>query len=380
MINKEKEKIQEEAVNLLAKADYRGIVILPTGTGKTLVLINCLQALYKPGMRVLYTCDSQKLRDEGFKAELDKWGAGHLDDKIEKCCYAGAYKKENEEYDILLADEGDYGLTQEYSKLFTNNKFKYIIFVSATLEAKKRKLAKSIAPIVYEKKIKEIEDKKVVNKANFFLVPYLLNQLENRQYVEYNEKFSKMLSAKRAARNAVESQKLDKALEFLTLSRIHFLAKLDSSAYICKKLLDYLDAEHPESRVIIFCGLTEQADRVCTHSYHTGNEKEDHLGMFERGEINKIAVCGKINRGINVKGVNKMILENYNRSETLLIQRTGRGRRLEVDDTLDIYIPIPYFKKYRRGELVTVPTIMQDWLMQAGKNLGIENAKTIYLK
>lgn len=379
MINKEKEKIQNEAYTALEANNFNGAVILPTGTGKTLVLINCFKALWQPGMRVLYTCDSKKLRDEGFDEELKKWGYEETCKLIEKQCYAGAYKKEGEYYDILLADEGDYALTPAYSKLFLNNKFKHIIFVSATLDAKKRKIAKDIVKVVYEKKIKEIEEKKVVNKANFFLVPYVLNATENRQYVEYNEKFSRLIMSKRAA-TGKEAEKIDKALEFLTLSRIHFLANLDSSAYICRKLIALLDEENPENRVIVFCGLTDQADRICKYSFHSGNETEGHFEKFEKGEINKIAVCSKVDRGINVKGVNKMILENYNSSETKLVQRTGRGRRLDVDKILDVYVLVPYFKRMRRGQLVTVPTIMDGWIKSAGRNLGIENAKTIYLK
>lgn len=379
LINEEKVKIQNEAFAALEANNFNGAVILPTGTGKTLVLINCFKALWQPGMRVLYTCDSKKLRDEGFDEELKKWGYEETCKLIEKQCYAGAYKKEGEYYDILLADEGDYALTPAYSKLFLNNKFKHIIFVSATLDAKKRKIAKDIVKVVYEKKIKEIEEKKVVNKANFFLVPYVLNATENRQYVEYNEKFSRLIMSKRAA-TGKEAEKIDKALEFLTLSRIHFLANLDSSAYICRKLIALLDEENPENRVIVFCGLTDQADRICKYSFHSGNETEGHFEKFEKGEINKIAVCSKVDRGINVKGVNKMILENYNSSETKLVQRTGRGRRLDVDKILDVYVLVPYFKRMRRGQLVTVPTIMDGWIKSAGRNLGIENAKTIYLK
>jgi superfamily II DNA or RNA helicase len=379
VINEEKRKIQEEAFNALEANNFNGIVILPTGTGKTLVLINCLKALYKPGMRVLYACDSQMLRDGGFDEELVKWDAKEYCNIIEKGCYAGLYKRHGEYYDILLADEGDYALTPEYSKFFLNNSFGHIIFVSATLESKKRALAKQIVPIVYEKKIKEIEDKKVVNKANFILIPYLLNPSENRQYVAFNEKFTHLLRENDFTKSEKAKERIKKDLEFLSLQRIHFLAKLDSSAYICRKLLDYLKQKNPESKTLIFCGVTEQADRIAP-SFHSGNEDDDNLRRFDDGNITELSVCGKVNRGKNLKSVNTIILENYNKSETLMVQRTGRGRRLDVDEMLDIYVLVPYYKKRRGKQLVNTPTIMWEWLKQAGKNLGIENAKTIYLK
>lgn len=381
MINEEKAKIQAEAFKALEVNNFRGIVILPTGTGKSLVLIDCLKHLYQDGMRVLYTCNSQDLRDKGFDEELVKWDAKEYCDKIEKVCYKTAYKKKGEEYDIGLFDEGDYALTKEYSKLFLNNKFKYIIFVTATLDVKKEPVADKIAPIVYRKEVKEMEDKKVINRANFFYVPYTLNPKEDARYKKFSEKFRELINAQPNPffdnRQRKEWQdKITKNLDFLTFQRLQFLASLDSSAYICRKIFMYIHEQDPKARVVAFCGQTEQADRVCKYSYHEKNAGLDNLGRFDRGEINYLAVCGKIDRGKNLKGVNRIVLENYNKSETKLVQRTGRGRRLKVDEIVDIYIPVPYYTVDNKPK----PTIMLDWILEAGRNIGIENAKTIYLK
>jgi len=382
VINREKEKIQSEAYEALEKNNFKGIVILPTGTGKTLVLINCLKRLYEPGMRILYTCDSQDLRDSGFDEELVKWDAKQYCDIIEKCCYKTAYKKKDEEYDILLADEGDFALTPQYSKLFLNNKFKYIIFVSATLDKKKQPLADKILPVVYQKEVKEIEDRKVINKANFIFVPYTLSNKENARYLNFSERFKELLNAKPSPFLDLKQTKawMDKRqrdLDFLTFQRLHFLESLDSSVYICRKLFEYIHKQDPKARVVAFCGQTSQADKICRYSYHEKNANENNLKRFDDGEINYLSVCGKIDRGKNLKGVNRIVLENYNRSETKLVQRTGRGRRLKVDELLDIYILVPHYKR-ENGK--SYPTIMYDWILEAGKKLGIEDAKTIYLK
>jgi superfamily II DNA or RNA helicase len=382
MINKEKLKIQEEAFSALRANNFRGIVILPTGTGKTFVLIECLRALWQPGMRVLYTCDSQLLRDGGFDDELRKWGAEQFIPLIEKKCYAGAYKMEEEYYDILLADEGDYALTPEYSKLFFKNKFKYIIFVSATLDAKKRKIAKEIAPIVYAKKPKEIEDAKVINKSQFFIVPYMLNDKENRTYLMYNERFKAILNEQPPPFSNLEQtkqwqDKRQKNLDFLSIDRKHFLASLESSAYICRKLMKELYEQDQKAKMLVFCGLNSQADRVCKYSYHSGSEHLNNLEKFDKGEIVALSVCGKVNRGVNINGVKRIIAEHVSRSETAMIQKTGRGRRLDVDDILEVYLLLPYFKT-AKGKIK--PTIVEDWIITAARNLGIENRKIYYVK
>jgi superfamily II DNA or RNA helicase len=337
MINEEKLKLQKEAIQALRDNNFNGIVILPTGTGKSFVLIESLKEIYKPGMNVLYTCDSIRLRDIDFNKELIKWGADNYIDKIEKQCYASAYKKEGEQYDIGLFDEGDYALTPEYSKLFTNNKFNHIIFVSATLDSSKKKYADLIAPVVYKKNIKDIEEQKVVNKCQFIIVPYLLNKYENKKYLEFNKSFRNYLVQD-------QTHVIKKRLEFLKIERQHFLAKLESSSYICKKLIQRIKENEPDSKTLIFCGLKEQADKISEYSYYTGNEANNNLEKFDKGEIKELVVCGKVNRGINLSGVNNIINENCKQSKTLMIQRTGRGRRLDINDILNIYVPIPYFK------------------------------------
>lgn len=353
-------------MSILEKNNYTGFIILPTGTGKSYVLIEALKRLYKPGMRVLYTCDSKRLRDVDFDAELVKWDAGEYVDVLEKKCYKGAYKKTGEYYDIGLIDEGDFALTPEYSKLFRNNTFGHLIIVSATLEGKKRALAKEIAPILFEKKVKEIETKGVVNKAQFIYVPYRLNDKENLKYLEYNRLYRGYLGQE-------QTPSIKKRLEFLHIERGHFLASLNSSAFICRKLLEEI---HEGRRILVFSGSNAQSAKICRDTYNSTNEKDDNLNRFNDGEIDVLGVCGKINRGVNLNKVDTIVLENCKRSETLMTQRTGRGRRLHIDEILYIYMLIPYYKKIDK----VIPTIVMDWVRRAAKDMGIENAKTYIVK
>lgn len=372
MINEERRKLQLEALQSLRDNNFRGIVILPTGTGKSYVLIESLKELYKPGMSVLYTCDSIRLRDSDFTKELEKWGGEDFSEVIEKQCYASAYKMRNKYYDILLADEGDYGLTPSYSQLFSENTFGHIIFVSATLETKKREIAANIAPIVYERKLKEIEENKVVNKSQLYYVPYYLNDKENAMYLEYNKRFHHLLME--------EGPHVAQRLKFLTFERLHFLAGLESSAYICRRLMQDLHFMNSKSKMLIFCGMTEQADKVCKYSYHTKNQEDDNLDKFNNNEIQACAVCGKVDRGINIDGVDAIIMESVTGSETKMIQKLGRGKRLNVDDLLNVYFLVPYYRQTKMNKVRSFPTIILSKIQKACRNMGIENAKTYILK
>jgi len=373
MINEERRKLQLEALDALRSNNYRGIIILPTGTGKSYVLIEALKELYRPGMSVLYTCDSIRLRDTDFDEELKKWGGEEYSQVIEKQCYASAYKKNGEHYNILLADEGDYGLTPAYSQLFTSNTFDHIIFVSATLEPKKRKLIKDILPIVYERQLKEIEEKEVVNKSELFYVPYLLNDKENAEYLQFNKRFHHLLLQP-------ENKHTKDRIKFLSFERLHFLANLSSSSYICRGLIKDLRNKDSESKILIFCGSTEQADSVSYYSYHSKNQELGHLDLFNEGKANKLAVCGKVDRGINLNGVNTIIMEAMTGSETKMIQKSGRGKRLKIGEVLRVYFLVPYYKQLKMNKVRTYPTIVLDKIRKACKNMGIESAKTYILK
>lgn len=360
MINKEKEKIQLEGFTALQESGFNGAVIMPTGVGKSWILIQSLLSIPKI-KSVLYCCDNKKLRDEDFPNELKKWGADSYLNIIDRLCYQSAYKLKKQCYDLLLLDEGDYMLTPSYIKLLKNNKFKHIIFVSATLEESKRELIEQFVPIVYDIKMNQIEGTGVVNEAKGFLVNYMLTPEENRKYLAYNEAFKKYLNVPKVNKNQIEA---------IQRNRKMFLGTLDSSLKQARSLAKHLYDKHPNNKIIIFCNFSQQADRVCKFSFHSKNEKDNtNLSDFDDGKIRVLSVVGKIDRGINLKNVGFGIFESAGESKTKMTQKSGRLRRLGVDEHCELYFLIPFYKD-RKGQLK--PTIVQKWVTESTADLGIK--------
>jgi superfamily II DNA or RNA helicase len=355
-IHEERRKTQIEAVDALENNGFNGFVIAPTGIGKAWILIESLKRI-KPKGRIWYLCDSEDNRDTTFRNELIKWGAEKWVDKIEFMCYQTAYKLSDEKVELGLFDEADMALTPEYSKGMTQNKFKYKVAVSATLEGSKRGLAKSIVPIVYEKELKEVEDAKLLNPAKHYLVNFMLSKKENEKYLNYNYRFGKLLMGN-AHRNR-------EALEFLQIQRKHFLSSLDTSRNVCRKLLKQLHKVE-DNKIMVFCGLSDQADKICKYSYHA-KSKENYLVPFHEGKIRVIAVVGKVDRGQNIDGINNIVFESPTKSPTKFTQKSGRGRRLAQHETLHIYYLIPYYVD-RKGEVS--PTIVKKWVYQATNKIN----------
>lgn len=360
-VDANKRRKQVEMVEAVEGSGFNGIVLAPTGIGKAWVLIECLKRL-KPKGRIWYLCDSELNRDETFKKQLNEWGAKRWLDKIEFMCYQSAYKLENEDVELALLDEFDYALTKEYGKTFFKNSFKHLVAVSATLTDDKRKFAESIRPIVYEVGLQDVEDEGLLNKTRYHFVNFMLTTKENDQYLNFSRKFANLL---------VDGKKNKWRLDFLKIQRGQFLANLESSKLVCRKLVKQL-YEDPESRIVIFCGLTSQAEKVCEYAYHS-KSTYNYLKDFDEGTIRLVSVVGKINRGVNINRINRIVFESPTRSSTKFSQRSGRGRRLGVDEVLDVYFLIPYFKN-SRGTIL--PTIVKKYVTESTK--AIEYSPIIY--
>src|ERR1700679_2147965 len=105
-------KAQNEAKVAVRKNGYNCSIIESVGTGKSKIMIDLAEELLQAGKikTILYLCDNRRLRDDrndGFPAELTKWGSNELKKIVRKECYQTAYKWVDEEYDLLLGDEID---------------------------------------------------------------------------------------------------------------------------------------------------------------------------------------------------------------------------------------------------------------------------------
>ena len=370
-INKEKDKIQKEAFLAAKKANFNAALLLATGAGKSKIMCDCILAI-KP-KTILYLCDSQRLRDNDFVKEMEKWGCKDYIPLTQFECYQAAYKLSGK-YDLILGDETDFALSEEYQKAFFNNKAKHKILVSGTCTEERRKVLERVVPIVYELSLTEAKEKGILNKDKVYFVPFLLEDEENKRYLGFNHSFKKLLSGRDGKFTKGEAWQLQQ----LQLQRKHFLAGLKSSRIVCKDLVKTL-YEDKTKKILIFSGLTEQADKMFKNTFHSATKDKTLLDKFNKGEIRFIVVINKVDRGLNLDGVNTIVFETTTRSKTKLNQRTGRGRRLSINDILHVYFLIPFFKTIFKD---IKPTIVQDWIRESANELDLENATVInkYLK
>jgi superfamily II DNA or RNA helicase len=366
---------QENCKIAFREANYNGVALATVGFGKGKVMLDLAKEIidkYKI-KSILYVCDNRRLRDsttEGFPHEIEKWATPEIK-KIIKCeCYQTAYAWVDQKYDLILADEVDYAMTPEYKKVFTNNNFRFKILVTGTLSPTKKKLLESIAPIVYKFTTTDAERRGIVNKTQYFLYNYRMTEFESKQYLKWT----------RAIGKAIAAEKLPQQINFLLGKRKEVLYNLESSYVAVRKVMGWLWKRNKQTRLVVFCERTAQADRVCKYSYHGGNEKDDNLTKFQNGEISGLSVVGKIKRGINLKNADTAIFEMLTgTSSTEFEQRNGRMKRLKTSEIATVIFMVPWYSyKDSEGETIWKPTIVDQWIYKCTCNLS--NIEFINLK
>jgi superfamily II DNA or RNA helicase len=383
LINEERRKIQLEALEALEKNNYNGLFLLPTGTGKSWVLIEAVRRLrekFGKKLSILYLCNSTDLRDKDFPEEVLKWLPEiDFDWDIHYMCYQTAYKLVDQNFDIVIADEFDYCCTPEYIKFFLNNKATYRILTSAYIDSTKLEYLDTIGiDIIYKRSLQEIEDKSVVNKSEYYFVNFQMTDEESARYGELTEKLRSLMSEKGMLYATGDMRKLkylSHKIDLVTRERKRFLNSLGSSARTCKKLLREIYTEDNKAKMLIFCELTKQADKICKYTYHNNSDPQN-LEDFRNDKIQALAVCGKVNRGVNISNIQNIIFESCNQSKTQLIQRLGRGKRLKSDEVLKVYFLIPCYKENNSLKYTKV----RDWIVNAAKNLDLSDSKLYKFK
>lgn len=362
-----REIILRECLEVAENNNYNGIFLLPTGSGKGRFMIEV--ARQTDPDTITYFCDNRNLRDEMFKNELEKWDAEYLIERTDFTCYQTAYKWKSHNTQLALYDEFDAALSPKYSNIFNSVKSPHHIYVSATLDEKKRNQAEKIAPIVYEKTFQDFVNRGILNKIQYYIVNYDLTERENQRYLDFNKQFSSLLNENNTHSNT------HKRLNFLKIQRKQFLSSLTNGVRAARWIADSIASKN--GKTLIFCGLSSQADKISPYSYHTNSTDTTTLDRFNKGDIEELAVVEKVTRGVNLNNVKWIIHESIGTSKTKFTQKTGRGMRLDPWDTLTVFLLLPYYRHPFHGRK---PTIVEKWIKESTIDMDISRIQSINFK
>ena len=92
-------------------------------------------------------------------------------------------------------------------------------------------------------------------------------------------------------------------------------------------------------KCLVFANTQKQADRMCSHSYHSGNKKsQDNLELFSDGRIDKMSCVLQLSEGVSIPNLKQGIIMHAYGNERKTAQRIGRLLRLNPTEKATCHI------------------------------------------
>jgi superfamily II DNA or RNA helicase len=124
---------------------------------------------------------------------------------------------------------------------------------------------------------------------------------------------------------------------FLRLARMRIIQNSIAKLKRTKQLLE----RHANDRVLVFCGVTDVADKLGIPSYHSKSSEKQLFEDFASGKGNHLAVVKIGNTGVTYKPLNRVIINYFDSNGENLAQKINRCMAMEYntpDKKAHIYI------------------------------------------
>ena len=349
MLNELKDRIQKEALVKWLENEKKGVVILPTGVGKTILALHALYTMDKNDLTHVFLAETTerkkdllndiKLYNKLFNVDVTN------DYNLKFYCYQTVYKWKDKEFGLVIGDECHDSLSPKYSQFYFNNKYQAFIGLSATIDRKtkyeengqiftKGDILDKIASIVFKYSINEAQKDNVSRKLNIYVINHQLEEVEKtvkagnlKKSFLQTEKASYDYWDKEHKRSwFIEDQEL-KALKIRITShkRSNLLFNLPSKVNIIKQLINTING-----KTIIFGNSLDALLKITSNvvSSRNSEDKNNYIrDQFDKNLIQTIGSFKKLRQGANLKDLDNCILHSYYSSEVHAIQQWGRLRQ-----------------------------------------------------
>jgi superfamily II DNA or RNA helicase len=338
---------QKEAKDAWIANGKRGILVLPTGSGKTIIGIKAISLLNISTIVVAPTLDlvdqwRSKLRDM-LKVEIGILGGGKREiGALTITTYDSAYihaDKLGNRFGFIIFDEVHHLPAEGYKNIAEMFAAPFRMGLTATFEREDglhKELNWLVGGRVFEKKVKDLTGRHL---SPFMLEKIIvdLTQEEKKNYLLNQEIFSDYLSRSNISmRNPADFRKLvmrcgrDPQARTALLARnkareiaFNSVSKVVELAKILKK--------HEGSRVFIFTEHNKLVHKISndflipaiTHRT-TSKERSDILDRFRSGLYRAVVTSRVLDEGIDVPDADVGIILSGTGSSRAFIQRLGR--------------------------------------------------------
>jgi superfamily II DNA or RNA helicase len=338
---------QTEALQTWWESGGRGIVVLPTGTGKTFLALLAIAKAGRPALVVTPTIDLLNQWYGELKAAFGDTigligGGSYEIQPITVTTYDSAYihlERWGNRFGLLVFDECHHLPGETYLQAALGSIAPYRLGLTATPEradGREHLLETLLGPLVYRREIKQLAgdflaeyrtERVSVSLAEEDQERYRLAREHYRRFVTERSIF--MASPSGWQRFLIEtSRSADGRAAFLAYREQKRLA-LAAPAKL-QKLADLLE-DHRDDRVLIFTYDNATVYQIArrflvpaiTHQTKT-KERQQILERFHSGEYNVVVTSQVLNEGVDVPAANVGIILSGTGSVREHVQRLGR--------------------------------------------------------
>jgi len=345
---------QREAIRHWLDAEGRGVVVLPTGAGKTVVAMMAMEAV---GARTLVVVPTIELLQQWRTGLIEKLGlpaesvgvvGGGSDDMrpVTIITYQSAVSPSRPLLDVglLVFDEVHHLPAASYRRIPCKVGAPYILGLSATTErmdGRERDLDALVGPEVYHKLPAELaRDKHIAEYDEKRLYVDLLPE-ERARYEQLVADYRWYLAGRRgysapgaaAFQDLIRRSAVDPAAR-QALQSHHQARMIALNAHAKIDRVAELLLQHREDKVIVFSEYNTIVDRISRHlllpsiTYRTqARERRLVLERFRSGQYSKLVTGRVLNEGVDVPDANVAIVVSGSAATREYIQRLGRVLR-----------------------------------------------------
>ncbi|WP_336326643.1 DEAD/DEAH box helicase family protein [Halovenus sp. HT40] len=346
---------QSDALAAWRAADNRGVLELPTGSGKTVIGIAAIEELATPALVVVPTIDLLDQWVDELDAEFDcpigRLGGGTQQvEDITVSTYDSAYLRADElgdRFGLVVFDEVHHLGGEGYRDIARLLAAPARLGLTATFErpdGAHEQIRDLVGDVVFRLDPEEL--------AGEYLAAYDIKQIEvsltpeeRERYEDNQGTFTDYLAQSNIElRSGSDYQELVKRSGTDPQAREALLAKQRAREVMMNaekkvdRLAEILD-RHREDRIIVFTAHTDLVYRLSERfllpaiTHETGaSERKEILGKFREGEYSRIVTANVLDEGVDVPAANVAVLLSGSGSEREFTQRLGRILRPTDDD------------------------------------------------
>jgi len=356
-----REEIQNEALTAAVHYNRCGLAV-SMGVGKTLIGLRYIDYYQNRNMHklnVLVVAPKLTIfdtwRSEAEKFNIDIQG-------VTFTTYLSLNKLSPFNYDLVVLDEC-HNLLHSHAAFLEQYRGR-ILGLTGTpprySNSEKGFMVNKYCPIIYKYITDDAVEDKILNDYRIYVHNIPLSDEMNLQVTTRTSRFT--TSERKNYEywtKRILSADTKKEEQIASVMRMRAMMDFSSKEQYAKNLMKII-----EDKCIIFCNTQEQADRLCSRSYHANNPAaEDNLQDFKNDRIMQLSCVLQLNEGVNIPNLKSGIILHSYGNERKSSQRIGRLLRLNPTETAVIHI------------LCYTNTVDEKWVREALKDLDPEKIK-----